>query len=411
MAAPIPLLKGFAKTVATVKPDPRKRLTISDPDTRGLYLRVTPTGHKSWAVISRDPGGKQVWAVIGGCDKVSLEAAREAAPTAIARIKAGEGAFPKAEPKKQPATFRTVAENFVERHVKKNALRTAPETERILKVYVYPEWGSRAFEAIRRSDVSALLDKIEDGTAGEGGDMGGPVMADRTLAALSKLFNWYASRSDDYVSPVVRGMGRTKGRERARDRMLTDDEIRAMWKASGSADLGTFGAFVRVCLLTAQRRAKVAEMRWQDISDDGVWTIPAEDREKVNAGELRLSALALETIRGITPKDGNPYVFAGRGKRAIAGFSKSKAALDAKATIAPWVLHDLRRTAKSLMARAGVRPDVSERVLGHVIAGVEGVYDRYSYGAEKADALDKLAGLVALILNPPAANVVGLRRA
>jgi integrase len=76
-----------------------------------------------------------------------------------------------------------------------------------------------------------------------------------------------------------------------------------------------------------------------------------------------------------------------------------------------WTLHDLRRTARTLMARAGVRPDISERVLGHVIAGVEGVYDRHSYEAEKRDALEKLAALVKRIVNPPPANVLPLRRA
>jgi integrase len=108
---------------------------------------------------------------------------------------------------------------------------------------------------------------------------------------------------------------------------------------------------------------------------------------------------------------GNPYVFAGRGGSHFNGFSKAKAAFDRKAPIALWQLHDLRRTAKSLMARAGVRPDISERVLGHVIQGVEGVYDRYEYKPEKADALRRLAALIETIVRPPADNVVPLRAA
>ncbi|API58753.1 hypothetical protein BSL82_05005 [Tardibacter chloracetimidivorans] len=405
MATPANLLKGWARVVANAKPDPLKRITISDPDTRGLYVRITPKGAKTWTIVARDPAGKQVWREIGPVDEYTLEEARQKAREGVKLIKQGEEPFPAPMPKKIPDTFKFVAENFIDRHVKKQGLRTAPETERIFKKYVYPEWNKageeRAFLSIKRGDVSRLLDKIEDEN--------GAVMATRVLAVVSKLFNWYASREDDYSSPIVRGMGRANSRDRARKRILSDDDIRAIWKACG--DLGTFGAFVRTCLLTGQRRAKVAAMRWGDIQD-GVWTIPAEAREKVNAGELKLPKQALEIINAQPVIEKNPYVFAGRGKKAMAGFSVGKRDLDEKAPLQePWVLHDLRRTAKSLMARANVRPDISERVLGHVIAGVEGVYDRHSYAAEKADALEKLASLVDLILNPPKGNVVELRQA
>lgn len=405
MATPANLLKGWARVVANAKPDPLKRITISDPDTRGLYVRITPKGAKTWTIVARNPDGKQVWREIGPADEYTLEEARQKARDGVKLIKQGEEPFPALVPKKAPDTFKTVAENFIERHVQKQGLRTGPETERIFKKYVYPEWSKageeRAFLSIKRGDVSRLLDKVEDEN--------GPVMATRVLAALSKLFNWYASREDDYSTPIVRGMGRANSRDRARKRILSDDDIRAVWPACG--DLGTFGAFVRTCLLTSQRRAKVAAMKWADLSDDGVWTIQAEAREKVNAGELRLPKQALAVIHAQPVIDKNPYVFAGRGKKAMAGFSVGKKDLDEKAPIEPWVLHDLRRTAKSLMARANVRPDISERVLGHVIPGVEGVYDRHSYAQEKADALEKLAGLVDLILNPPSGNVTRLERA
>ncbi|MCH2240060.1 MAG: integrase family protein [Blastomonas sp.] len=405
MAAPKSLLKGFERTVATIKPDPAKRLTVSDPDTRGLYLRVTPAGHKSYVVVARDPGGKQVWATIGDCDDHSLAEARELAGEGVRRIRKGLVAFPKTEPEKAPETFKAVAENFIERHVKKQALRSAGETQRILETYVYPAWGERAFLSIRRADVATLLDKLEDGKAGASGTLGGPVMADRTLAALSKLFSWYQARDDDYVSPVVRGMRRTNAKDRARSRILSDDEIRVMWTTAECK--GAFGAFLKLLLLTAQRRAKVAAMKWADV-EDGVWTLPTEDREKGNPGALKLPALALEVMQGISPVKDNPFVFAGRGKVAMAMSDKLKKDFDEAAGLADWTLHDLRRTARSLMSRAGVRPDHSERVLGHVIAGVEGVYDRHSYSKEKGEALEALAGLVALILDPPADNVFRL---
>jgi integrase len=180
-----------------------------------------------------------------------------------------------------------------------------------------------------------------------------------------------------------------------------------LWTACD--EVGTFGAFVKVALLTGQRRAKVATMRWEDISD-GVWTIPAEAREKVNAGELKLPKLVLSIIDAQPKIEGNPYVFAGRGKKAFNSFSDGKEDLQAKASIAPWVIHDLRRTARSLMARAGVRSDIAERTLGHVIPGVEGVYDRHAYLEEKGEALAALAALVQRILDGDSTNVVPIRR-
>jgi integrase len=219
--------------------------------------------------------------------------------------------------------------------------------------------------------------------------------------------NWYESRHDDYRSPIVKGMGRYKAAEHKRERTLADDEIRALWPVCEAA--GTFGAIVRFGLLTAQRRDKLASIRWADI-EDGTWTIRREPREKANAGSLRLSPMALEIIEAQPRLDGNPYIFAGRGHVAFNGWSKAKAALDAKLPgIEPWTVHDLRRTARSLMSRAGVKPHVAERVLGHAIAGVEGVYDRHGYDEEKALALDALAGLIARILNPTD-NVVSLAR-
>ena len=398
MPAPANLLKGFARTVANTKPDPTKRLAISDPDTRGLYVRITPKGAKTWTIVARDPAGKQVWREIGPVDEIDIEDARNRAREGVKRIKQGLPAF---EDKRAPETVKQVSQRFIDEYVKdkERKLRTGDEVERIFTKYVWPKVGSRIFAALGRGEITKMLRELKEEN--------GAVQADRVLAAMSKLCNWYALEDDHYSSPIVRGMGFTKSRERARIRILNDDEIRDVWKAAG--DMGTFGAFVRTCLLTSQRRAKVAEMRWADISDEGIWTIPAEAREKANAGELALPPMALAIVNAQPKVKKNPFVFAGRGDKAIVGFSKCKAELDKKAATAPWVLHDLRRTAKSLMARAGVRPDVSERVLGHTIAGVEGVYDRHTYAKEKAEALAKLAGLVELILNPPKGNVVPMK--
>jgi integrase len=176
-------------------------------------------------------------------------------------------------------------------------------------------------------------------------------------------------------------------------------------------------------LLTAQRRDEVTHMSHKEIGKDGICTIPAERYKTNRPNHVPLSKAALALIE-IQPKlDDCDFVFPSQAKTPYSGFSKNKAALDkavfammkkrakkgAKVEPIPnWILHDLRRTAKTLMVRAGVRPDISERVLGHVIAGVEGTYDRHSYSDEKRDALEKLAAMIERILNPLPSNVATL---
>jgi integrase len=255
-----------------------------------------------------------------------------------------------------------------------------------------------------RRDVTELLDTIQD--------TNGATQADAVLAQLSSMFNWHAARGDDFLSPIVRGMKRSKPSERKRKRILNDEEIRIFWQACGTQ--GTFGAFCQVLLLSLQRREKLRLMHRDYVTSDGLWTIPTEDREKGNAEYIRLPSLAMQIIREQPATPSRPYIFQGRLEGPINGFTKDKTALDGKMEeiagypIPHWVLHDLRRTGKTLMIRAGVSPHVSERVLGHVIPGVEGVYDQHDYLAEKTAALRKLATLVSRILNPKD-NVVSMK--
>lgn len=224
------------------------------------------------------------------------------------------------------------------------------------------------------------------------------MQADRTLAVISKICNWYAARSDEYVSPIVRGMRRSDAKSRKRVRILDAAEIKIFWKAASGQ--GVFGAFVQFALLTGQRRAKVSELRWADIDADGVWHIVSEDGEKANAKTLKLPAFALSVLENLKHLSTGEFVFSENGTAPINGFSKSIARLDrameelAGRPIPHWVVHDLRRTAKSLMAKCKVPRDISERVLGHAIPGVEGVYDQYDYFDEKADALERLNAMV-----------------
>lgn len=384
--------------VARLKPPAAGRqVDYFDTHTPGLVLRANYGGAKIWRALYYrkriDKDGKRVTTPtthkLGRYPHLKLKDAREAARRFLADPAKGLA-------ESDTGSFGEVAANFIKRHVEANKLRSQAEIERSLDKYVLPVWGHRPFREIRRGDVAALLDHIED--------KHGARQADLVLAVVRKMSNWYAARNDDYVSPVVRGMHRSNASKGKRT--LDDDEVRAVWQAAG--DAGTFGALVKLLLLTGQRREKVATMMWNDLKGDE-WTIRTEDREKGNAGVLRLPALALEIVAAQPRLAGNPYVFAGRGGGPINAFSQRKAELDAKLpAMPPFVLHDLRRTARSLLSRAGVRPDVAERVLGHAILGVEGVYDRHSYSDEKADALTRLAALVESIIKPPVANVIPL---
>ncbi len=388
--------------VADLKPK-ATRYALPDPELTGHYVRVQPSGAKSFVCVARDPGGKQVWATIGGTDLFKIEDAREKAREAIKRIKAGLTPFEPPAPAVE--TFAAVAADWMRLAVKARGLRSDYKYAALLRLHVLPAWKDREFAGIRRSDVARLLD-----------DVPGQRQKGYVLAMLRTMMTWYSlERSDDYLSPIVKGMGKNL-KTPSRKRILDDDELRLVWKvAEGN---GTFGAFVRLALLTAQRREKILTMRWQDLAADGTWTIQTEAREKGNAEALMLPKAAREIIAKQDVVVGNPYILAGRDKGPFRGVSTAKAAFDAKVTrqnggepLPQWQAHDLRRTARSLLSRAGVRPDIAERVLGHAIQGVEGIYDRHGYMQEKAEALGKLADLLALIVNPPATdNVVPLQK-
>ena len=347
------------KGVAALKPR-AARYAVPDPELCGHYIRVQPSGAKSFVAVTLDPNGKQVWTTLGVCDVLTITEARAKAREAIKRVRAG---LPAREPKAE--TFGAVATNWLKRHVEPNGLRSRKEIARLLERHILPAWGDRAFSGLRRSDVAALLDHVEDNH--------GARQADYCLNVARSVMNWFAARNDDYTPPIVRGMRRQNAHAQARARVLADDEIRAIWKQAEAN--GTFGAIIRMCLLTAQRSRKVSAMKWSDISLDGEWSIPEEAREKGTAGSLVLPDAALEIIKAQPRMGDNRFVFAGRGNGPFRGFSQAKAAFDAKLPTEAWVIHDLRRSARSLMARAGVRPDIAERVMGHAIVGVEGVFD------------------------------------
>lgn len=393
---------------------------ISDEEIKGFVARKLDSGAVTFGFRYRDRmTGKQRWLGLGLHGNVTAEQART-----FAKKRAGEVADRK-DPVAEQAhareaaakakqieinTVDTILNAFVKRHASK--LRSADQIEGALDRHVRPALGSKSIYDLKRSEVVTMLDKVEDEA--------GPVMADRVLAHIRKAFNWQATRDEEFKSPIVRGMSRSDPGARSRHRTLEDDEIRDVWKALDvlAPKLpACYAPFVKSLLLCATRRNESPKMNSAEIDGD-IWTIPAQrykrqPKHKNLDHAIPLSAQAKALI-GDKPEGfkGNAwFIFSTTGgAKPFSGFSKAKKLLDAEIAkirkaegqpkMARWTLHDLRRTARTLMSRAAVSEDHAERALGHVIGGVRGTYDRYEYLDEKRAAFEALAGLVDMILRP-----------
>jgi integrase len=350
------------------------RREIPDDYMRGLYLIVQPTGAKSWAVRYRH-GGKSAKHTIGPYPAFGLKQARDAAAEVLRAV--AEGRSPK---QKQAGTVAEAVEQFLERHGKHYRPKPLYEAKRRLQLYVIDEWGSRKLDSITRADVRAMLDRID-----------APVAANRVHSIVRKFFNW-AVENDLIENSPVAGI-KAPNPETSRDRVLTDDELKAVWRAADKEG-HPFGSILKLLILTGQRRGEVAGMQWSEIDGDN-WSLPRERVKNDRRHEVPLSRQAVELIQQ-APRIGDKYVFTLNGTAPYNGF-KAKERFDEGVGIAPWTVHDLRRTAASGMAKLGVSLVVIEKVLNHVsgsLAGIVGVYQRHEFAEEKRAALQQWADYV-----------------
>jgi integrase len=369
---------------------------------------VTKKGHRSFIVQYRFHGFSQRMAT----DSVlSLDEARRWARRMLGQVANGISPLGQRREERRKAraaasnSLKAICEEYLDREGKKqDKLRSLEYRRATLERLVYPRpIAAKPIGEVRRSDISKLLNHVADER--------GEVMADIVLATLRRIMSWHAARSDDYSSPIVRGMARTKPGERARERTLTDDELRAVWRAAD--ELGNpFARMLQFILLTAVRRNEAARMDRSEIMGDE-WTIPAARMKGKKDFVVPLTAAAkaiLAQLPVIGDAESGP-VFTTDGRRPIAGFTVFKAAFDKACSVQGWTIHDLRRTSRTLLSRAGVDADIAERVLAHVIGGIRGVYDRHEFAAEKRKALEALASQIECILNPPQGNIVSFRKA
>jgi integrase len=363
----------------------------------GFGLMVTRSGHRSYCVQYRSGRSSRRMSLKNG---LSLAAARREAKAIIGAV--AKGGDPLGDKRKvaeaQGNSFRSIAEKYFQREGKQ--LRSMEQRRKVFERLIFPKLGSREIADIRRSEIVFLLDKIEDER--------GARMAHVALAYLSKLFNWHAKRNDEFRSPIVRGMGRVNAKERARARFLPDDELRAVW-AAAEASGSLFDRYVQFLLLTAVRRTEAASMTRAELTGAD-WVIPPARMKGKREFLLPLSRAALGVLAKL-PAIGKPdgFVFTHDGTRPLGGYTQGKALLQKRSGTSGWTLHDLRRTARTLMTRTGVSADHAERCLAHVIGGVRGIYDRHEFYEEKRAAFEALAAQIDRILQP-ADNVVQLRQ-
>jgi integrase len=388
----MPTLKLNARTVESLRAVAGRRVDYLDTDVSGLSLRVTERGAKSWTVLYRHRGRLRRL-TLGSVDAISLAQARtDARDVLYAASKGGDPAAAKRQARRAE-TIEDLTRDYIERHAKPHK-RSWKEDDRRLRTHVLPAWKSRAIADVRRRDVRELVEAIATRT---------PVEANRVLACVRKMFSFAVDRELIEHNPAARFT--RPGAERARDRVLTDDELRAFWQQCEALP-PAMGAYFKLRLVTAQRGGEVSSMRWADLDlAGGWWTIPAGSSKNKLAHRVPLTRLALQLLTSLrsadvcTPAPGEAaadtpadYVLAGaRGRR-------QRTEASATFTLANFRGHDLRRTAASLMAGGGVARLTIAKILNHVETGVTAVYDRHGYDAEKRVALDWWAAKLTAIL-------------
>jgi integrase len=400
----------------TLKPPQRGRIEIRDTKVRGLVLRMTPTGAASWSlrVLLRDNRHTRV--TLGTYPALSLAEARRSALDALARIH--KGADPVAEKRaaraarKAMATEATVAERLTQWQAARASRwsdRHAAEVARLVKREIVPAIGAKPLRATSREDWTALVAKRR---------VEAPALA-ALLYRIASSFLSYGETAGWIDTPLLprKGASRLAPPPPPRERALSDDELIAIWTASAT-EPAKARAFVRLMILTACRRAEAAGITTGEVDRSaGIWRLPAKRSKNRRAHVMPLCDLALAELDAVWPEHaeeaGNDWRLLGAHGSAFVGFSKLKKRIDAKANIAPWCWHDLRRTVRTGLARLGVDRLHAERALNHVSAQsrVEKTYDTHDYEAETLAALRRWQShLAALVAPSPGAAIVPLRR-
>lgn len=360
-------------SVKAIKPPATGQSEYPDDLVTGLRLRVGAGGRKAWIIRTR-VGGKSINRTIGSYPVMKLTVARDQAKQFLLDI----------QKQGLPRPVRTIQElvdHWIETEAKpKNS--SWKLQQRAAELHVLPKWASRAIESISRGEVRDLIDGIE-----------GEVAPNRVLALVRKLFRHGLSRDWISVSPAE-AIAKPKA-EKPRDRFLDLKEVGQVYRAAELLGY-PYGGFIKMLLLTGQRRTEVASIRWNDVDlEAATWVIGSADTKAGRAQLVPLSLAAVDVLKA-APRIG-PFVWTTDGSSYVQNYTKAKSKLDtflkAQGSLPePWRLHDLRRTVATHMVRLGITETIVGRVLNHAPQGVTArVYALHSYAPEKRRAFDRWA--------------------
>src|SRR5215472_13506869 len=373
---------------------------ITDSHIKGFIVRCLPSGEISFGYQFTNAAGARKWMGIGLHGNVTVKEARDLAKRYAGQVAAHED--PAAELKTEKARGTNTVDHVLDAYLEIHGpeMRGAHAIKLNLAKHVRPVLGSKIIYDVTRGDVMNLVDNIGKKY---------PRMAAIVHAYLRAAFNFWMLRDEDFKTPIIRGM--VKDKTKICNRVLTPDELRDIWRALETIEHvpACFPAYVKVLFLTACRRCEVAHMHTREI-DGSKWTIPAT-RYKTKADHI---VPLIPPIKKLLPKTFG-FVFSSDGARLRStGFGKPKDELDAKIAeirrrekrpaMPAWTFHDLRRTARTLLAELKVDRDTAERCLGHAIGGIEAHYNHHKYHQEKIEALTKLADHVERMTRSAAAR-------
>jgi integrase len=396
----------LTKTVVDNASATSKDRFIWDSSLVGFGLRVRTSGKKVYVLQYRHAGRtRRLNLGVHGRD-LTVDAARREAGKHLAAIAGGGDPSGEKQRERAAATFGELAHDYMERHAKREK-RTWREDQKTLDRDLLPAWASRKARSIERADVRDLLDRIVE--------RGAPIMANRTKALISKLFNFGIEHEVVVNNPAYKAPRPAK--EQQRERVWNQGELRALWKAlDDESSSPAFADAMKLALLTAQRKSEVLGMRWDELDlETGWWTIPGERTKNGKAHRVPLGPQALAILRerrAAVPE--SPFVFPG-GREGLPLLNIQKPMGRLRARMADqfdgeFKFHDARRTAASHMASIAIQRIVISKILNHVEQGVTKVYDRFSCDRPKREALLKWDRELARIVSgqPEPQKVVSL---
>jgi integrase len=392
---------------------PGKRDDYPDAIVPGLALRVTDRGHKSFVLVTRYPSNPvhPTRRALGDVGAITLEQARQKARGWLELIRRGidpkiEEARERADAqRRQSNSFAAVADEFLERHA--SGLKKSAEAKRIIETEFVKRWGPRPITDIMPEEVATAIRAIVK--------RGAPYQAHNSFGYLRRLFNWAigSHQFGIHVSPVERLRPKDLiGKREARERTLSDSELRAVWNTAGVIGY-PYGYIFRLLILTGQREREVADMRWSEVDfDKKLWTIPAERMKGGRVHEVPLPPEALALIERLPRFSGGESVFTTTGgAKPVNGFSKAKTRIDKLSGVSSWVIHDLRRTMRTHLSALPVQDLVRELVIAHTKPGLHKVYDLHAYQDEKRHCLELWEARLLAIVEPRPSDMTDLTEA